>query len=85
MTELSTNEEIRGLQSLSQSAAAWLVNLSARSLRDMRGLPRGADGTYSARDVLQWAVDRRLRAILRDCGSLPANDILELLSGTAMP
>ena len=51
---MTSQEEIKGLQSLSQRAAAWLLGVSPRSLRDYVDLPRNDDGTYNAREVIAW-------------------------------
>ena len=49
----STKAQIATLSKLSQGAAAYLVGLSTRTLRDTDA-PRNPDGTYSARDLLAW-------------------------------
>lgn len=54
---MTPKEEIRVLERLSQTAAAWLLKKSPRRLRDT-DCPRNRDGTYSARDVLAWRLDR---------------------------
>jgi hypothetical protein len=64
---------INDLKHLDQRQAAWLANISTRTLRDAdpSELPRDSDGCYNARDVLNWAVGRRVLAIaklLRDAG-----------------
>lgn len=49
---LSGAEQIIVLKSLKQQSAAWLLNLTARSLRDHVEVPRHADGHYDARELL---------------------------------
>lgn len=49
----STKAQISILSTLSQGAAAHLVGLSARTLRDTDA-PRNEDGSYSGRDLLTW-------------------------------
>jgi hypothetical protein len=49
----------KDLQTLSQTAAGWLVGLSPRTLRDKHDLERNADGTYDARKLLAWAILRQ--------------------------
>jgi hypothetical protein len=58
---MTPSDEIRVLQNLSQQAAGWLADVSPRSLRDWEaaGLPRNADGTYDAREVIAFLRRRR--------------------------
>ncbi len=49
----STKAQISTLSTLSQGAAAHLVGLSTRTLRDSDA-PRNSDGSYSGRDLLSW-------------------------------
>ena len=46
------------MSSLTQQAAAWLLSISPRALRDQNA-PRALDGTYNARDLVAWAISER--------------------------
>jgi hypothetical protein len=50
---MTGRQQIEAMQALSQSAAAWLMGISARTFRD-KNAPRNADGTYNAKDLLTW-------------------------------
>lgn len=54
---MTASEQIRSLEHLHQAAAAWLLKKSPRRLRDS-DCPRNADGSYDARHVLDWRLDR---------------------------
>ena len=56
--KLTGTEQIAVLQSLNQQAAAWLLNLNGRSLRDRPDIPRNVNGEYDARRLLEWAAGR---------------------------
>ena len=58
---MTSAEQIRVLRSLSQGAAAYLLGLSSRSVRDMEaaGLPRNSDGSYDALAILAFLRRRR--------------------------
>lgn len=45
---LSGAEQIVVLKSLKQQGAAWLLNVTARTLRDHPEVPRNSDGSYDA-------------------------------------
>lgn len=47
------------LAELSQKAAAWIVGMTPRGLRDT-DCPRNQDGSYNARDLVAWIVQRQL-------------------------
>ncbi len=49
---LSGAEQIVVLKSLKQQGAAWLLNVTARTLRDHPEVPRNSDGSYDARELL---------------------------------
>lgn len=49
---LSGAEQIVVLKSLKQQGAAWLLNVTARTLRDHPEVPRNSDGSYDARALL---------------------------------
>ena len=44
-----------GLKRLKQAAAAHLLGVGARSLRDRHGVPRNSDGSYDARELVRYA------------------------------
>lgn len=51
-------ELVEAMASLPQGAAAWLVGVSPRTLRDRQVVPRNADGTYNAQDVVLWHLEQ---------------------------
>ena len=53
--KLTSSEQVHVLQNLSQQASAFLIGLTARSLRDHPEIPRHADGSYDAREVVKWS------------------------------
>jgi len=53
MTDTGT-QQIEALRSLNQQAAAWLVGISARALRDRVDAPRNPDGSYDAQQLVAW-------------------------------
>lgn len=66
MNETNANQQIETMQKLSQAAAAWLIGVSARSLRDEATCPRNACGSYDAAKVAAWAASRCPRPKLDD-------------------
>ena len=54
----AVSRQIELLRSLPQGAAAWLLGIGARTLRDWQGVPRNPDRSYNARDLLRWYVKR---------------------------
>lgn len=54
---LTSAEQIAVMERLSQPAAAWLVGVSARTLRD-HAIPRAEDNRYNAGELLTWAAGR---------------------------
>lgn len=64
--DVSASGQVEVLQALKQSATAWLLDVSTRTLRDYADLPREKDGTYDARKVVQWAARRLPSAQLDD-------------------
>jgi len=46
------------METLSQQGAAWLLGITGRALRDRPDVPRSADGTYNARQLVEWARGR---------------------------
>ncbi len=51
---MKANDQIEVMQGLRQGAAAWLIGLSARKLRDRTDAPRNKDGTYNAQELLAY-------------------------------
>jgi len=51
-------QEIAAMETLSQQGAAWLLGITGRALRDRPDVPRNADGTYNARQLVEWARGR---------------------------
>ncbi len=66
----NTGEQISIMGRLTQGAAAWLMGITPRAIRDM-AVPRNADGTYSGREAHAWDIERRKRE----------NEIDPLMSG----
>ena len=48
------SRQIDLLRSLPQGAAAWLLGVGARTLRDWQGAPRNSDRSYNARELVEW-------------------------------
>jgi len=60
--ELADRETARQkatLEILTQQAAAWLVSISTKHLRD-QGAARNADSTYNGRDLVEWIINRKV-------------------------
>jgi len=60
---MTSQEVIKGLQSLTRRAVAWLLGISPRTLRDYVDLPRNDDRTYDARQVVAF-IRSKLRPIV---------------------
>lgn len=59
MTKSKTsNEQTETLKRLTQGAAAWLIGLNARTLRDAADCPRNPDRSYNGQDLVRWQVAR---------------------------
>jgi hypothetical protein len=52
--KLRGSEMVEGLKHLPQAAAAWLLGVAPRTLRDMPDAPRSPDRTYDARALVRW-------------------------------
>lgn len=48
------NEQIDFLKRLRPGAAAWMLGVAPRSLRDWVDAPRGEDGTFDAQTLVAW-------------------------------
>ena len=59
---------------MTQTAAAKLIGISVRSLRDS-DCPRLADGKYAAPEVVQWVIAKRIMEL--DLGDKQFSDQLE--------
>jgi len=57
--EVTTTGQKAALSKLTQQTAAWLLSVSARHLRDHQPA-RNVDGTYSAPELVQWYLSRRI-------------------------
>jgi hypothetical protein len=75
-------QQIAAMQRLSQQSAAWLLECSPRTLRDHPEIPRAADGSYDARELVRHARgaarlpdldDDRLEAALRIAEGIDAD------------
>ncbi len=71
---MTSQEEIKCLQSLSQRATAFLLGVSPRTLRDYVDLPRKDDGSYDCRAVVEWVRSKARPTVapLGDCELLTA-------------
>ena len=49
------------MEQLTQQAAAWLVSMTGRHLRDAQP-PRNRDQTYNGPELVQWAIGQRVEA-----------------------
>ena len=58
LTKLTAVEQIRVLENLTQAAAARLVGVSPRTLRDHPEIPQTPAKRYDARDLLRWLSHR---------------------------
>ena len=50
-------DQVGVLKKLGQTAAAYCLGLTPRSLRDRPEVPRSADGTYDARAIFRWVAE----------------------------
>ena len=56
----STTQQKGTLEQLTQQAAAWLIAVSSKHLRD-EGVARNSDSTYNGPDLVQWYADRQIQ------------------------
>jgi hypothetical protein len=63
--ERDTAKQKATLEMLTQQAAAWLVGVSSKHLRD-QGVARNADSTYHGPDLVQWRIDREIERARAD-------------------
>lgn len=54
LRKLNGAQQIVVLKTLRQNAAAYLLGLSPRSVRNHPEIPRGADGRYDAKSLLSY-------------------------------
>lgn len=55
LTKLTAHQQIAVLRTLTQQAAAFLIGMSARALRDNPNVPRATDdGRYDAKGLFKW-------------------------------
>lgn len=66
LAKLTGAEQIVVLQQLKQQAAAWMLGVNSRSVRDMTTLRRADGKYYNARDVVACAASRIPPATLTD-------------------
>lgn len=62
----TASETVRAMKSLGQAPAAWLIGMSARSLRDNPDAPRDDAGRYNAQELVEWATKRLPRPELTE-------------------
>lgn len=53
------------LEILTQQAAAWLIGVSSKHLRD-QGVARNRDSSYNGPDLVQWQIDSSVEAAKKD-------------------
>ena len=63
---MTTAEQITAMESLSQGAAARLLGMNGRSMRDSPTIPRNSDGTYDGTKLVEWARSRHKPSKLDD-------------------
>ena len=66
MAKAKTSNDLATLRRLNQQSAAWLVGVSARTLRDWVDAPRNDDGSYDGRELVAWAQKRLPRPDITD-------------------
>lgn len=71
----TANEQTEALKRLTQGAAAWLLGIGPRTLRDAADCPRNPDRTYNGQAVVRWHAAR----------SAGGSDGDPLLTGGASP
>lgn len=70
--KLSAADQVAVLSSLGQTAAAHLVGITPRSLRDRRDVPRNENGTYNARALVEWLEAQTIDAMDAGAETSPA-------------
>lgn len=73
----NVESEVESLQCMTQGAAAWLIGLTARQLRNYKEAPRNDDGTYSGQRIVAWWGERN--AAEKDLCAGPVTDNLDRL------
>lgn len=63
--ETTTVKQKGTLERLQQQAAAWLIGVSTKHLRD-HGAARNQDLTYNGPDLVEWIVERRIEAARKE-------------------
>jgi len=63
--DTETARQKQTLEILTQQAAAYLVSISTKHLRD-QGAARNIDGTYNGRDLVEWLVGRKVDEARKD-------------------
>ena len=58
MKPATASELIDQMRALPQSAAAWLLGIRARTIRDHPEIPRQDNGRFDARDLVKWSAVR---------------------------
>jgi hypothetical protein len=53
------------LRSLRQAPAAFLLGIQTRQLRDYADAPRNEDGTYPARELVEWWANRAMGKVVQ--------------------
>jgi len=59
LADTETARQKATLEQLQQQAAAWLIGVSTKHLRD-QGVARNRDSTYNGPDLVQWIIDRKV-------------------------
>jgi hypothetical protein len=72
----STGDQVRIMARITQGAAAWLLGMTPRNLRDLSA-PRQNDGFYSAKALHTWDLERQM--------SRQAGEVDLMMSGGSSP
>jgi len=82
--KLTGTVEIAIMEQLSQQAAAWLIGITPRALRD-QDAPRRPDGCYDARSLTEWATSRITQVKLTDGELEKLLTVVDSMSGLLTP
>lgn len=67
--------QVQAMQALQPAAAAWLLGITPRKLRDLPEAPMREDGTFEIKSLLQWWRDRN--------GEMMTREVWEFVHGPA--
>ncbi|MCC6127436.1 MAG: hypothetical protein IT426_20960 [Pirellulales bacterium] len=55
---------IRLLQQLPHDAAAWLLGIHPRTMKDRHNIPQNSNGSYDAKALVKWLLDRQWKVFV---------------------